>query len=456
LGLSIWWRRANFLSQSKIFGPVQDATSSPCQAAFRVSPNATSSPCQIFDPEQGAASRAHQTSDAQGAHPHWSRAGASVGYLPLLTGAVSTFSRFCIFIFQKARKISAIQAMSRAVVLLVPFREDPDGARGPQLAAFLKHFEACSLHRMPGVQVHVFVAQQSDDGHRFNKGQLLNAGFELACKSLKEGGADTTDALYIFHDVDMLPADEILPKYVEPMKQGSMRLVEAGWQRYNSEGCFGGVVIFSEADYRATNGFPNDFWGWGGEDNAQYARVRNANLEIERISGGAYIDLEQVDIDQKLENLGRFDGKCKEKWKKMKLDREGGWKRNGLSSLQYQLLEETSNTKNVTTVTIELKTAMPGTEECQLCQKWLEMSKFSSQQLKHAAFVKKYQPKCVSCIESSPEYIEEVSNVQRNKDEASTRLTCKSILDLTCFAVTLCALNRCRLRGEVSFPAEAF
>jgi hypothetical protein len=223
----------------------------------------------------------------------------------------------------------------------------------------------------------------------------------------------------------MLPGEDVMSKYVERVTEGSMRLIEAGWQRYNSEGCFGGVVIFNEEGYRATNGFPNDFWGWGGEDNAQYARVRNADLEIERIPGGDYVDLEKYDIDQKLESLKRFDSKCKEKWKKMKLDREGGWKRNGLSSLQYEVVQQSTTTTNVTTVTIELQTTMPGTEECQLCHKWLDVSKFSSQQLKHAAFVRKYQPKCVQCILTSEDYMEEVANVKRNTDAAATRLKCK-------------------------------
>ena len=35
---------------------------------------------------------------------------------------------------------------------------------------------------------------------------------------------------------------------------------------------FGGVEGFSVEHYREVNGFPNRFWGWGGEDDDLYAR----------------------------------------------------------------------------------------------------------------------------------------------------------------------------------------
>jgi hypothetical protein len=94
------------------------------------------------------------------------------------------------------------------IALLVPFREDPDGARGPQLTAFLKHFGECSLHSKSETKLHVFVVEQSDDGNRFNKGQLLNAGFEQACKQMKEKGC--TNVSYIFHGTACHPLAHLI------------------------------------------------------------------------------------------------------------------------------------------------------------------------------------------------------------------------------------------------------
>eukprot|EP00438_Fugacium_kawagutii_P005348 Skav210322 [mRNA] locus=scaffold475:316162:316593:- [translate_table: standard] len=61
------------------------------------------------------------------------------------------------------------------VVVVVPFREQlPLQHRGEQLARFLPHMRRflSSL----GVPARVLVVEQSQDGRKFNRGQLLNVG----------------------------------------------------------------------------------------------------------------------------------------------------------------------------------------------------------------------------------------------------------------------------------------
>lgn len=36
---------------------------------------------------------------------------------------------------------------------------------------------------------------------------------------------------------------------------------------------FGGITAFSTADFIGANGYPNVYWGWGGEDDDMYLRV---------------------------------------------------------------------------------------------------------------------------------------------------------------------------------------
>jgi hypothetical protein len=123
----------------------------------------------------------------------------------------------------------------KQVVIIVPYRDDPEHNRSTQLAKFLDHFneffpDDCS------VQHFLYVVEQAEYPLKFNKGQLLNSGFDLACKELTEKGLDVSSAeatLFVFHDLDMLPAKELLAHYVRPMTEGGMRLVEAAWQRYN-------------------------------------------------------------------------------------------------------------------------------------------------------------------------------------------------------------------------------
>lgn len=32
-------------------------------------------------------------------------------------------------------------------------------------------------------------------------------------------------------------------------------------------------MAFNRKDFEAINGFPNTFWGWGGEDDEMYSRI---------------------------------------------------------------------------------------------------------------------------------------------------------------------------------------
>ena len=55
---------------------------------------------------------------------------------------------------------------------------------------------------------------------------------------------------------------------------------------------FGGVEGFWSEHYRLINGFPNRFWGWGGEDDDLYVRfvARKACLQPVTVSG----DLDRI------------------------------------------------------------------------------------------------------------------------------------------------------------------
>ena len=50
------------------------------------------------------------------------------------------------------------------------------------------------------------------------------------------------------------------------------------------ENAFGGVSAISVRQFNFINGFSNQFWGWGGEDDDMDRRVRGNNLEVMRYS----------------------------------------------------------------------------------------------------------------------------------------------------------------------------
>jgi predicted glycosyltransferase involved in capsule biosynthesis len=125
-----------------------------------------------------------------------------------------------------------------------------------------------SLSNQPFV---IYIVEQSDDGRKFNRGQLLNIGFDVACKDMCD--------IFVFHDVDLIPSDDLLSAYTTlPLGSNLMHIAKV-WDRYNSDAkYFGGIMAFSKEQFQRINGFPNNFWGWGGEDNELYLRSKEVCL----------------------------------------------------------------------------------------------------------------------------------------------------------------------------------
>ena len=150
------------------------------------------------------------------------------------------------------------------VAVIVPFREQKQQNRKAQLDAFERHMTKF-LH---GRRFVIFVVEQSDDGRAFNRGALLNIGFvEAQCLA----GAVPL-ASVIFHDVDLLPSSGLLRWYLEPPTAGRPTHIAApsAWGKYAMPGYeevfFGGVTALHPPDFARANGFPNEYWGWGMED----------------------------------------------------------------------------------------------------------------------------------------------------------------------------------------------
>jgi hypothetical protein len=138
--------------------------------------------------------------------------------------------------------------------IIVPFRDEHvEQQRAAQLAQFLPYMQSF----LP--QAHVFVIEQSRDGKLFNRGKLLNIGFKIAT-------ANTEFKVFAFHDVDLIPESSSLKRfYTESPPAGTAIHIAACWKRYQGEQYFGGAVAFNREDYQKINGFPNEYWGWGGE-----------------------------------------------------------------------------------------------------------------------------------------------------------------------------------------------
>lgn len=115
-----------------------------------------------------------------------------------------------------------------------------------------------------GIDYCVYVGHQVDD-KLFNRGSMKN----IAAVKALEDGCD-----YVaFHDVDMLPNDDTCDySYPEDTPihiatKLSKYSYSLGYEQY-----FGGVVLFNKEHLERTNGYSNDYWDWGQEDDDLFWR----------------------------------------------------------------------------------------------------------------------------------------------------------------------------------------
>jgi hypothetical protein len=175
--------------------------------------------------------------------------------------------------------------------VVVPYRPHPRQRREQHLQRFM---HTMTTEVLPGLGTalgawRVYVVQQSEDGRKFNRGALLNAGARMAM--------DDGFTTLILHDVDLVPMDPALrAQYAQDAGRAPLHLASA-WDKYTYPSYLGGVLTLSRGMLRACNGFPNTMWGWGGEDDALAGRLHRAGLpcpvKLPR-APGAYLDLEDV------------------------------------------------------------------------------------------------------------------------------------------------------------------
>ncbi len=131
-----------------------------------------------------------------------------------------------------------------------------------------KHLEALipMLKKVLDEQVpeHKILVVEQTPQKPFNRAMLMNVGVQFAF--------DNSD-YFCFHDVDMVP---VHAEYRCP--SAPFRLVkqfEETWRSSQEFGgtFFGGVVSVNKSDFLLANGFSNEFWGWGKEDDEFFARL---------------------------------------------------------------------------------------------------------------------------------------------------------------------------------------
>lgn len=210
--------------------------------------------------------------------------------------------------------------------ILIPYRNNLYQNRFEQLKTIIPYLEE-KLSKYSN-NFKIIVIEQNDDGQKFNRGSLLNIGHELAEKNNSE--------YLIFHDVDLLPNNDILKYYLtfphKPIHIGN-RIT-----KYTYDLFIGAVFSVSIKDNKKVNGFSNCFWGWGGEDDAYLNRMVKNDMTIYKVAEGVY---DEMPHKKDWKNVIP-----KEIKRKLIGENKYKWKYDGINSIKYEILNKKYLTKS--------------------------------------------------------------------------------------------------------------
>lgn len=153
------------------------------------------------------------------------------------------------------------------VAVVIPYRD-----REHHLRMFLHNLHPI-LQRQQ-LDYGIYVVEQKAQT-KFNRAKLMNVGFAEALKLYDF-------QCFVFHDVDLLPEDD-RNLYSCPEQPRHMSVaIDVFNYRLPYETIFGGVSALTKKQFETINGFSNQFWGWGGEDDDMANRIAYHGYHVSR------------------------------------------------------------------------------------------------------------------------------------------------------------------------------
>lgn len=219
----------------------------------------------------------------------------------------------------------------KRLCIVVPYRDRE---------AHLKEFLPAIREKLKSQEIsdyRILIVEQTFE-KPFNRAKLLNVGFDY-CK----GEFD----YFVFHDVDMLPMETADYRYCDCPTHLAAEAEQFGYRLPYNE-YFGGVTLFDRESFSKVNGYANDYWGWGAEDDDMFRRCVKMGVRMMRKacrfrSLSHDRNIVQQDYAKNVQKLQAFessfaDGKFVE----------------GLSTLKYTVLEEKNDSADYTHIKVSI------------------------------------------------------------------------------------------------------
>jgi len=165
---------------------------------------------------------------------------------------------------------------SSHLALVIPFRDESMSRFRTHQLYLMLHYTIRYLIKQ-NVQFTVIIVNQIS-GKPFNRAKLLNVGYAYITKHIPSVNC------FVFHDVDLIAESDHFAYYCG--HQTPLHL--SAWrnnQNYHTSYAkiMGGVTSFTKQQFRDVNGYSNEYWGWGAEDDDLSERVR-AHYKLNSVS----------------------------------------------------------------------------------------------------------------------------------------------------------------------------
>ncbi|RWS24195.1 beta-1:4-N-acetylgalactosaminyltransferase bre-4-like isoform X1 [Leptotrombidium deliense] len=199
------------------------------------------------------------------------------------------------------------------VAIIIPYR-----SREKHLRVFLHNIHPFLMRQQ--LDYGIYIIEQNEKSKLFNRAKLFNIGYVEVLKQYDY-------SCFIFHDVDLIPEDDRnLYKCAEQPRHLSVSINTMKYKLPYTT-LFGGVSALTKDQMKTVNGFSNEYWGWGGEDDDMSHRIRAKGFRIARYPA----------------NIARYtmlshkkDVPSPERYKKLYTARSR-FKTDGLSNLVYKV-----------------------------------------------------------------------------------------------------------------------
>lgn len=241
-------------------------------------------------------------------------------YSPILLNELKVTPLMKREIMRKRRAQELTFRDDQRLTVLIPYRD-----RAEHLNALLPMLKKVLEQQVP--QHQILVVEQTE-GKPFNRGKLFNAGVDYI--------KDESD-YFITHDVDMLPIDANYRCPSVPLRL--VKKFEATWRPHEvmKSTYFGGVVAINKDDYIKANGYGNEFWGWGKEDDEFFLRMVLQGIVPYEDIQGLYREFENPEHQYQETTLSAH-AKANKKVRKQLLRGMRNIEEDGLNTVQYNLV----------------------------------------------------------------------------------------------------------------------